>query len=284
MPNDVFLTDLKDGIYTITINRPDRLNALTDPMLSEFAEIFRRVNLDDNIRCVVVTAAGNYFCAGADLSAFAAREFSFEQPEFDLEENENEFPASHLAHSIVECLKPVIGAVNGAAIGIGATMLLPMDFRLAIDSAKIGFVFTRRGLVPEAACTWLLPRIVGLPKASDWLVTGRIISAQEALEAGLVSALYKPEELLPAAYAIARDIVENTSSLSVAMTRQLLMQNQGASSPKDVTLYEAACVHYIIQSPEVLEGVQSLLEKRQPKFPGKVSKNLPSFFHWWNKR
>ncbi len=283
MSSDVFLTDLKDGIYTITINRPDKMNALTNPMIAECADIFRRVNLDDNIRCVVVTGAGNYFSAGADLSAVGVVELSFDQPEFDLEENDRNTAASQLGLSIFECLKPVIGAVNGSAIGIGSTMLLPMDFRLSVDTAKFGFVFTRRALVPEAGCSWFLPRIVGQSKAMDWIITGRLISAQEALESGLVSALYKPEELLPAAYAIARDIVANTSPISVAMSRQLMLQTQSLNSPKDATLYEAACLRYIGRSPEIMEGVQSFLEKRPPKFPGKVSKNLPWFFPWWGK-
>jgi len=288
MSKDAILTHLEDNILTITINRPEKRNAIDMNTMHDLADIFKQVNLDDETRCVIVTGAGDYFCAGADISDGAK---VFDSPEiedllngpYDKDAINRISPGSQVALSIYNCYKPVIAAINGPAAGIGATMILPMDYRLMSDTAKLGYVFTKRGIVPEAGSSWFLPRVVGMSKASDWLLSGRLIEPQEALDAGLVRGIYKPEDLLPAAKQIAQDLIATTSAVSVACTRQLLWKMSGPADLDDATALETTCFIDMATSPEAMEGMQSFLEKRPPQFPGKVTKNMPRLFKWWGK-
>lgn len=290
-------TDLKDNILTITLYRPDNMNAYTAVMSNELVDAFTKANANDEVRCIVVTGEGKYFCAGADLSGgaqtfdikgnvdtFGVSEKNQDESEIDWNDPKMRDIGGILTLCIFESLKPVIGAINGPAVGIGSTMLLPMDFRIASSEARFGFVFTRRGVVPESCSSWFLPRLVGVSKALDWMMTGRIFTAQDALESGLVSGIYPPNDLLPQAYAIARDIIENTSSLSVAVTRQLLWKMLGADHPMEAHKVESRAFLMLGMSPEAYEGVMSFLEKRPPHFPGKVSKDMPKVFPWWKDR
>jgi enoyl-CoA hydratase/carnithine racemase len=284
MANDSILTSIENQVLTVTINRPEKRNSLTADMMFQLADIIKTVNEDDDVRCVVVTATGDYFGAGFDVSgggaAFDILGERFDKDSFNKDKVNQVSSGSQIGLSIYNSYKPVIAAINGPAAGVGATMILPMDFRLMSDTAKIGYVFTRRGVVPEAGSSWLLPRVVGLTKASDWLITGRMIDASEALESGLVNSVHKPEDLLSAAYAIARDIVENTSAVSVACTRQLLLRMAGEPDVSLAAAYESVCFGYMASSAEAEEGVMSFLEKRPPQFPGKVSKDMPVVFTW----
>jgi len=289
------LTELKDNILTITLNRPDKMNAYTIVMSNELVGAFTQANTNDEVRCIVVTGSGKIFCAGADLSG-GAKTFdisggvpAFDSPvkagaEIDWSDPQMRDPGGILTLCIFESLKPVIGAINGASAGIGSTMQLPMDIRLASTEARFGFVFTRRGVVPESCSSWFLPRLVGLPKALEWMITGRIFDAKEALDAGLISGIYEPEDLLPAAYRIAREIIDNTSAISVALTRQMLWRMMGADHPIEAHKVESRGFLFLGMSAEAREGIISFLEKRPPHFPGKVSKDMPAFFPWWEKK
>ncbi|HLX37979.1 MAG TPA: crotonase/enoyl-CoA hydratase family protein, partial [Candidatus Binataceae bacterium] len=237
--------DIADNILTITLNRPEKLNAFTREMMLEMIDAFDQADADDNIRAIIVTGAGRGFCAGADLSAGATtfdRTASAEAPSRATSKNEADINWSDesirdggglLTLRIFKSLKPVIAAVNGPAVGVGVTMQLAMDVRLASESARFGFVFARRGLVPEAASSWFLTRAVGISQALEWTMTGRVFSAQEALEGRLIKKIYKPEELIPAARALAREIADNTAQVSVAMTRQMLWRMLGADDPME---------------------------------------------------
>jgi enoyl-CoA hydratase/carnithine racemase len=284
MSDKDILTKIEDHVLTITINRPEKRNSITSDMLFTMANILREANLNDDIRCIVFTGTGDFYSSGTDLGAGLTSR-PHEHGEIDLETINETSGHSQIALAIYGCYKPVIGAINGPAVGIGASMLALMDFRLMSETARLGFVFTRRGVVPEACCSWMLPKVVGLTKATDWMITGRLVEAKEALDSGFTSGgtLYKPADLLPATYAIARDIVQNTSSLAVAYTRQLIWQHVGASDPDKIAAIESAGIAHLTSGPEALEGVKSFFEKRPPQFPGKVSKDMPSFFPWWEK-
>jgi enoyl-CoA hydratase/carnithine racemase len=265
-------TDVTDGILTITLNRPDRLNAWTQTMCSELIEAFDRADADDEVRVVIVTGAGRGFCAGADLEAggatfdYRARGATEETPR----DNGGQFTLRVFAST-----KPVIAAINGPAVGVGATMTLPMDIRLAADDARIGFVFARRGIVPEACSSWFLPRAVGISQAMEWVATGRVFSAQEAQRAGLVRSLHPKEELLDAATSLAREIAENTAPVSVALARKLLWTMLGAEHPMIAHRADSRAMFSRGRSPDAAEGVTSFLEKRPANFPGRVSEGLP---------
>lgn len=289
MSGDPILTKLEDGVLTITLNRPEKSNSLTTGIMLEFADIFVQVNSNDDIRCVVVTGAGDFFCSGADISGGlvgfdVARVQELASKEYDKDEINDLSPGSKIALNIYGCLKPVIAAINGPAAGVGATMILPMDYRLIADTAKVGFVFTRRGFVPEAGSSWLLPRIVGITKACDWILSGRLIEPHELLDAGLVTGIYKAEDLLPAAYTIAHEIIANTSAVSIAASRQLLWRMYGMTQLEDATAMETSCFVDMLVSPDAAEGMQAFMEKRSPKFPGLVTKNMPRVFSWWGKK
>jgi enoyl-CoA hydratase/carnithine racemase len=272
------------------------MNAFTGHMMTELVDVFGKVNTADDVRVVVVTGAGKAFCAGADLSQ-GAKTFDYDnrtdRPDkagagrganIDWSSPKIRDSGGLVTLKIFECLKPVIGAINGAAVGIGATMQLPMDIRLASEHARFGFVFARRGIVPEACSSYFLPRLVGISKALEWTMTGRLFSAAEAKAAGLVKDVYKADELLPAAYELAREISENTSSVSVALTRQMLWRMLGADHPMEAHKIDSRGIYAMGQTADAREGVVSFLEKRSPHFPGKVSSGMPEFFPWWEDR
>ena len=277
--------DVADHIATITLNRPDQLNAFTGRMMAEMIDAFDRIDADDDVRCVVVTGEGRGFCAGADLSSGGNT--------FD-SEAQGAKPAKNtgvprdggglLTLRIFECLKPVIAAINGPAVGVGVTMTLPMDIRLAADDAKIGFVFAKRGLVPEAASSWFLPRIVGISRAMEWVATGRVFLAEEGREAGLIRSTHAKDELLPAAYALAKEIAESTAPVSVSLSRQMLWRMLGADHPMEAHKIDSRAIHTRGSSEDVREGVTSFLEKRPASYPMKVSSGMPDWFPWWQER
>jgi enoyl-CoA hydratase/carnithine racemase len=271
-------TDLADHVLTITLNRPERLNAWTGTMCRELIEAFDRADADDEVRVIVVTGAGRGFCAGADLAAggetFDYRKRGSSEPV--PRDNGGEFTLR-----IFESTKPVIAAINGPAVGVGATMTLAMDIRLAAEDARIGFVFARRGIVPEACSSWFLPRVVGISRAMEWVATGRVFSAREALDAGLVRSLHPAGELLDAAYELAREIAENTAPVSVALARQMMWRMLGAEHPMIAHRADSRGMVARGQSADAMEGVTAFLEKRPARFPDLVSDGLPDVMPGW---
>ncbi|MBP7705402.1 MAG: enoyl-CoA hydratase/isomerase family protein [Caulobacter sp.] len=281
MAYETILTSLEDGVLTLTLNRPEALNAYTARMGAELAQAFVEADEDDAVRVVVVTGAGRGFCAGADMSAGAdafggegAKLFGEGRPKTGA-------PKGGFTEAIFNCRKPSIAAINGGAVGVGITMTLPMDIRIASTKAKIGFVFARRGLAPEAGAAWFLPRLVGLPRALRWCYSGRVFGPDEALAGGLVSEVVEPEELLPRALEIAREIAQETSAISIAVTRQLFWRFAGESEPLKVLGVDGPLAMAMGASPDVKEGVAAFLEKRRPNFPGKVSTDMPNGYPWW---
>ncbi len=271
--------ELEDSILTITLNRPDKLNAYTAQMGRELALAFDRADQDDAVRVVIVTGAGRAFCAGADISGGAESFGAGASVMFGETKKAGEEPS--FIDSIYRCRKPSIAAINGAAVGVGITVTLPMDIRLAATNAKIGFVFARRGLVPEAGSAWFLPRLVGLQQALRWCYSGRILTPDEVLRGGLVSEVLEPEALLPRAREIAREIVEETAPVSIALTRQLLWRFSSEPDARRIREVDVPMSRELGRSPDVTEGVKAFLEKRKPNFPGKVSTDMPSNYPWW---
>jgi enoyl-CoA hydratase/carnithine racemase len=269
---------LEGQILTVVLNRPDRLNAVTDKMLQEMIQAFDEADRDDRVRVIIVTGAGRAFCAGADLGP---REDTWAYSE---KAEEHRDSGGLVTLKVFEMKKPLIAAINGPAVGFGITLTLPMDIRIAAETAKMGFAFTRRGIVPDACCTWFLPRIVGISRAAEWTLTGRVFSAQEALQNGLVSRVEPQEKLLESARNVAREIAENTSAVSVALTRQLLWKMLGADHPMEAHWIDSRCIYYLGKSPDSSEGVLSFLEKRQPRFAMKPSSDMPDFYPWWKER
>ena len=286
-PLETLLYSVEDGIATITLNRPDKMNAFTAKMRDELVMLFDETDSDDAVRAVIITGAGRAFCAGADLSSggktfdYASRSDAAREAMRVGDVYRDGGGVTTLR--IFKSLKPVIGAINGAAVGIGVTMQLPMDIRLASTDARFGFVFARRGIVPEAASSWFLSRVVGMQTALEWCYTGRVFNAQEALERGLVRSLHAPADLLPAARALAREIADNTAPVSVALTRQMLWRMAGADHPMQAHRIDSRAIQARGQSADAREGVSSFLEKRQPVYPDKVSKDMPAFFPWWDE-
>ncbi|SPA52602.1 crotonase/enoyl-CoA hydratase family protein [Cupriavidus taiwanensis] len=268
-----------DGVATITLHRPDQLNAFTAQMMHELIAAFDATDADDNVRAVIVTGSGRAFCAGADLSGGSST-FDFERRYGASPDTAHRDGGGRVSLRIFRSLKPVIAAVNGAAVGVGVTMQLPMDIRLASTDAKFGFVFARRGITPEAASSWFLSRVVGISTALEWCYTGRVFSAQEAHERGLVRSLHAPEDLLPAAQAIAREIAANAAPVSVAISRQLIWRMAGASHPMEAHKLDSRAIQSRGRSADVKEGVSAFLEKRPAAFPETVSHDLPDFFDW----
>ncbi len=265
-----------DGIATITLNRPDALNAFTPAMCLETIDAFDRTDADDAVRVVIVTGAGRGFCAGADLSAggdtFNPKTYGSSDPEPTRD------GGGRTSLRIFESLKPVIAAINGPAVGVGLTMTLPMDIRLASDTAKFGFVFSRRGIVPEAGSSWFLPRLVGPSQAMEWCMTGRVFGADEALAGGLVRSVHPADELLDAATALAREVADNTSAVSVALARRLMWRGLTFDSPYRSHIADSRAMSVVGRGRDVVEGVTSFLEKRPPVFPDTVSTDLPDVF------
>jgi enoyl-CoA hydratase/carnithine racemase len=264
-------------------------------MMNELIAAFERADADDAVRAVIVTGAGRAFCAGADLSQgaktfdYAARE---DRPEaagavaggaVDWGDESVRDGGGRVTLRIFNCLKPVIAAINGPAVGIGATMLLPMDIRLASEQARIGFVFNRRGITPEACSSWFLPRVVGISRALEWTMTGRIFSASEALEGGLVSRVLPPEQLLPAARALAREIADHCAPVSVALNRQMMWRMLGAGHPMEAHRVDSRAIFSRGASDDAKEGVVSFLEKRPARFVDTVSADMPPWFPWWQE-
>jgi enoyl-CoA hydratase/carnithine racemase len=297
MAYETIIYEVSENILTITLNRPEKLNAFTGQMMTEMIDAFDRADADDNVRAIIVTGAGRGFCAGADLSA-GANTFDYEEREdrperrgarradgtVDYGDESVRDGGGRLTLRIFDSLKPVIAAVNGPAVGVGLTMQLPMDVRLASENARFGFVFARRGLVPEACSTWFMSRVVGISRALEWTFTGRVFPAQEALEGGLIRAIYKPDALIPAARALAREIADNTSQVSVAITRQMLWKLLGADHPMEAHKIDSRAIYERGRSGDAREGVSSFLQKRAAKFPDRVSKDMPPFFPWWPER
>jgi enoyl-CoA hydratase/carnithine racemase len=276
------LYDVEDGVLTITMNRPEKLNAFTGTMMTEMIDAFDRSDADDSIRAVIVTGAGRAFCAGADLGAGGS---TFDADgRADRPKGLNRDGGGLLTLRIFDSKKPVIAAVNGPAVGIGVTMTLAMDIRLAADVARFGFVFARRGIVPEACSSWFLPRVVGISRALEWAYSGRVFPAAEALEGGLVRSIHPKDELIATARGIAREIADNTSAISVSLIRQMMWRMLGADHPMEAHKLDSRGVYYTGRSPDAREGVEAFLEKRPAHFPGKVSKDLPEFYPWWKER
>ncbi len=278
------LYEVDGPVLTITLNRPDKLNAFTFTMMNELIDAFDQADEDDGVRAVIVTGAGRGFCAGADLAAgdgtFDYRDTSGREARLD----DARDGGGLVALRIFESKKPVIAAVNGPAVGVGVTMTLPMDVRLASDQARFGFVFARRGLVPEAASSWFLPRVVGISQAMEWVMTGRVFPAEEALAGRLVRSLHAPDQLLPAARALALEIAENTSQTSVALSRHMLWRMLGADHPMEAHKLDSRIIWERGRTADAREGVMSFLEKRPAEFPMTVTADMGSFFPWWDER
>ncbi|MFM8530445.1 MAG: crotonase/enoyl-CoA hydratase family protein, partial [Ilumatobacteraceae bacterium] len=274
MPHEEIHYTVDGPVATITLHRPDKLNAFTNRMLKEIIAAFDASDADDDVRAVVVTGSGRAFCAGADLSG-GGDTFAKGGSDVAARSGVVRDGGGLVALRIFESKKPVIGAINGAAVGVGVTMTLPMDVRLAAEGAKFGFVFARRGIVPEAASSWFLPRLVGISQAAEWCYTGRMVSATEARDARLVRSVHAADELLPAAHALAREIAENTAPVSVALTRQMLWRMLGAAHPMEAHRVDSRAINSRGASDDAREGVTSFLEKRPPNFPVRVSDGLP---------
>ena len=277
------LYEVEAGVATVTLHRPDKLNAFTSRMLSELLDALDRIDGDDGVRAVIVTGAGRGFCAGADLSAGAGT-FDSREGAADVGSEGMRDGGGRLTLRLFECLKPVIAAINGPAVGVGITMTLPMDIRIASESARFGFVFARLGLVPEACSSWFLPRVVGISKACEWVFTGKVYSIGEGLAAGLVRSVHPAEELLPAARELAQEIALHTAPVSIALSRQMLWKMLGADHPMEAHKVDSRGIRSLGRSPDAREGVASFLEKREPSFRMRPSRDLPDFVPWWRER
>ncbi|MBW2483458.1 MAG: crotonase/enoyl-CoA hydratase family protein [Deltaproteobacteria bacterium] len=276
------LYEIKDNILTLTLNRPDQLNAFTSQMREELIDAFDRADADDQVRAIIVTGAGRAFCAGADLSA-GVETFDYQARDGQSLAKQHRDGGGRLTLRIFESIKPVIAAINGPAVGIGVTMTLAMDIRIAAQNAKFGFVFTRRGIVPEACSSWFLPRIVGISQALEWILSGRIFPADEAVRSGLVKSSHPPDCLVSVARDLAKDIAENTSAVSVALARQMLWRTLGAAHPMEAHKVESPAIYHAGRSADAREGITAFLEKRPAKFTDKPSKDMPPFYPWWEE-
>jgi len=277
------LYDVEDGILTITLNRPDKLNAFTNVMLDEIIDAMDRADADDDVRAVIFTGAGRGFCAGADLSRGAAT-FDMKERDDEIEIDQWRDGGGRVSLRLFESKKPLIAAVNGPAAGVGVTMQLPMDVRIASTEARFGLVFTRRGVVMEACSSWFLPRIVGISQAMEWVMSGRVFPADEALKGRLVSQVVAPDQLIPTARSIAREVAENTSAVSVALCRHMRWKMLGADHPMEAHKIDSRGIREMGQLPDAYEGVQSFLEKRPGYYTMKPSTEMPDFFPWWRER
>src|SRR5438445_6352875 len=275
--------EVADGVALVTLARPEKLNAVTATTLGELVDAFDAADADDTVRAVIVTGAGRAFCAGADLSAGGGtfdRAARGRAEPADLHED----GGGRVTLRIFDMKKPVIAAINGPAVGFGITLTLPMDIRMCATTARIGFVFARRGVVPEACSTWFLPRIVGISRAAEWVYTGRVFDAEEARVAGLVSKVVAADAVVETARVLAREIADNTSAMSVALSRQLLWRMLGADHPMEAHKVDSRCIYWMGKSADAHEGVASFLEKRAPRFTLRPSSDMPEFYPWWRER
>jgi enoyl-CoA hydratase/carnithine racemase len=279
-PNTIYetlLTELDQGVMTVTLNRPDKLNAFDTVMSRELIDFFHGVNAMDEVRAIVVTGAGRAFCAGADISGGSG---AF-QVWNDGRSRQKRDPRESITLAIFNCLKPVVAAINGAAVGVGITMCLPMDIRMMSSGARIGFVFNKRGMAMEAGSCWFLPRLVGMQRVQEWVMTAELFGAEEALKGGLVRSVHAPDELVPAAQALARKFAAtSSSSVAAAVNRRLMWSMWGAQDPIDAVTLDLQCVGYLANSADAQEGIKSFLEKRPPSFPLKPSTDMPPFGPW----
>ena len=284
---DTLLVSVDEGVATITLNRPERMNAFTAQMMSDMIAAIDFTDAEDAVKAVIVTGAGRAFCAGADLAAGGAtfdRNARAVDPARERVGDVERDGGGRVTLRIFDSLKPIIAAVNGAAVGVGVTMQLAMDIRLASTTARYGFVFARRGITPEAASSWFLPRLVGVQTALEWCYTGRVFPAQEAFDKGLVRSLHDPDDLLPAARALAREIIENTAPVSIALTRQMIWRMAGADHPMEAHRADSRAIQARGASADVREGVTAFLEKRIARYPDRVSADVPDIWPHWRRR
>ncbi len=282
MSYSTILYQVEDSILTITLNRPEALNAFNNEMLFELIDACDKADADDDVKAIIVTGAGRGFCAGADLSG-GGDAFDYDSRE-DKANGLNRDGGGRLTLRLYELNKPIIAAINGPAVGVGVTMTLPMDIRLASTNSKFGFVFARRGIVPEACSSYFLPRVVGISKALEWCYSGKVFPASEAMEGGLLRSLHEPEDLLVEARKIAAEIRDNTSAVSITLVRHMMWKMLGADHPMEAHKIDSRGIYHRGKSPDSKEGVVSFLEKRPADFPGKVSTDMPEFFPWWEGR
>ncbi|MEW6665060.1 MAG: crotonase/enoyl-CoA hydratase family protein [Thermodesulfobacteriota bacterium] len=275
--------EIEKGIATVTLDRPDKMNALTQTMRKELIEIFGAADQDDSVRVVVVTGAGKAFCAGADLSSGGSAFDRTVQEGRKVSISEHRDGGGQISLAVFRCRKPVIAAINGHAVGVGITMTLPMDIRIVSEDAKIGFPFTRRGVVQEACSSWFLPRIVGISKAAEWIYTGRVFRASEEAGSGLFNYVLPRDQVVDRAMFIAAEITENTSPVSVALGKALLWHGQAEPDPQSVHLIDSRCFFWMGTQKDSYEGVESFLQKRPPKFTMQVSSDMPDFYPWWKE-
>ncbi|WP_108786926.1 enoyl-CoA hydratase-related protein [Erythrobacter sp. Alg231-14] len=280
------LVDKSDGVATITLNRPEKMNAYTRTMGAEIMAAMDDIDADDTVRAVIFTGAGDRaYCAGADLTPESGGQIFSDGAEVEsLSDERVRDGGGRLTLRLFESKKPLISACNGVAVGVGATMQLAMDIRLASAHARYGFVFARRGIVPEAASSWFLPRIVGISQALEWCYSGRVFDAEEAKSGGLVRTIHAPEDLLHAAQSIAREIADNTSAISVSMTRAMMWRMMNADHPMEAHKIDSRAIYRLSRGTDAQEGIASFLEKRDPVYPGKVSEDMPDFYPWWSER
>ncbi|WP_299191427.1 crotonase/enoyl-CoA hydratase family protein [uncultured Erythrobacter sp.] len=280
------LLDKRDGIATITLNRPEKMNAFTRTMGAEIIAAMDDIDADDAVRAVIFTGSGERaFCAGADLTPEGGGHvFSDPNEVDDLSDERVRDGGGTVTLRLFESTKPLISACNGVAVGIGATMQLAMDIRLAASHARYGFVFARRGIVPEACSSWFLPRLVGISQALEWCYSGRVFDAEEAKQGGLVRSIHAPEDLMFAAQGLAREIADNTSAVSVAMTRAMMWRLMSADHPMEAHKVDSRAIYRMSRGADAKEGIASFLEKRNPMYPGKVSEDMPDFYPWWQDR
>lgn len=278
--------EISDRVLVLTLDRPDRMNAFTSRMCDELIAAFDRAEADDDVKVVIVTGAGRAFCAGSDLERGGDTWGKFDEHLAKQSQAERYVGdgGGRVTRRIFDFNKPVIAAMNGAAVGVGITMTLAMDIRLCVPKAKLGFVFAGRGIVPEACSSWFLPRLVGISKALEWCYSARVFRAEEALDAGLVRSLHEPEDLLPAAQALAREFIDNASAVSIALTRQMMWRMLGAPHPIDAHELDTAGIAALGSSGDAREGITAFLEKRKPDFTDRVSKDMPEFYPWWEDR
>jgi enoyl-CoA hydratase/carnithine racemase len=278
---ETLLYDIENNVLTITLNRPDRLNAFTPEMGTEIIDALDHADADDGVRAIIFTGAGRAYCAGADLSSGGD---TFDSSSADVSSDPDRIHRDGgglVSLRIYDCLKPTIAAINGAAVGVGVTSTLPMDIRIASENARFGFVFARRGIVPEACSSWFLPRVVGISRATEWCYTGEVFDAEEALDGRLVRSVVPADELIPTARALAESIARNTSAVSVSLTRHMMWRLLGADHPMEAHKLDSRGVQYMGGTADAREGVESFLEKREPDYQLSPSSDMPPYFPWW---